>query len=363
MTVDKFEGEDAGAVFKAPPSHGVTPRSKRASKRLSRNSGAVPREDQPHIFKQPSLAPSRKAAPSKDPPSQGFVVPLVLSDGATTPQATRPRKGKPETLELKNKLGVTDLEDLVESSKRKLSLPDLQYRDVNPTSSVTASSIPSTSFNDGGSLSSISSAPESPELEALKEQFAFPELGGVKYYAPPSAKCPICQETVERSFLEEFGSGKRLNVRQQARFCKAHKSRSAEKEWQAKGYPKIDWTSLGDRLKSFHGVVDNILKGNKPSFYRNTFEDQMKTGQNRTLQQSLLSGQGFEGLTPGYYGSKGSRLMYFSPLPSHPHTNIPPPQHRIDHDILRPQNLPSRHLGQTHLVGGSRRVRASGAGA
>ena len=317
MIVDKLESKTVVAVVKAPPSHETTPRSKRASKRMSRDNRASSRENQLQVFKQPSLPPSRKATPPKDPSLQGFVVPLVLPDGATTPKAPRSRKAKPEILEFKNKIGVTDLKDLVDSSKEKLRLPDLQYRDANPTSSVTASSIPSTSFKDDSSLSSISSAPDSPELEALKEQFAFPELGGVTYYAPLSAKCPICQESVERSLVQEFDRGKRLNVRQQARFCKAHKMRSAEKEWHVKGYPEIDWTTLSVRVGRFHRVVDDILKGYKASFYRNMFEDQMKTGQNRTLQQSLLSGQGFEGLTPGYYGSKGSRLMYFPSPCSH----------------------------------------------
>ena len=308
-TVDKLESETTRVGFKAPFAHKNTSRPKRASKRLSRDSEAVSLDGQLHVFKQPSLPPSKKPTLPKDPTAQGFAVPLVLPDGAATPRATRSNKGKPEIHEFQSKLGVTDLKDLVESSKEKLRLPDFQYRDVHPTSSITASSIPSTSLNDDSSLSSISSAPGSPELEASREQFTFPNLGAVKYYNPQSAKCPICQEPVERVFLEEFDSGERLNVRQQARFCKAHKKRSAEKVWQAKGYPKIDWTRLGDRLKKFHAAVDDILKGNRPSFYRNVFEDQMKTGRNRTLQQSLLSGQGFEGLTPGYYGSKGSRLM------------------------------------------------------
>lgn len=223
---------------------------------------------------------------------------------------------KPETIEVIKQTGLGDLKNLVALSKDKLMMPDLQYRE--PTSSVTVSSIPSTSFDDDSSLSSISSAPVSPVLEALREQFSFPKLGNAKYYDYPSAKCPICQEPVERSFLQEFDSGKRLNVRQQVRFCKAHRMKSAENEWQAKRYPRIDWTRLSERLGRFHPVVDDILKGDKPSFYRNAFEDQIKGGQNRTLQQIMLTGHGFEGLAPGYYGSKGSRLMYVSSPPYYP---------------------------------------------
>lgn len=314
MTVNKIEGETVGAALEAPPSQETTPRSKRASNRLSRNNQASSWEGELPAFKQPSLPPSRGTTPPKGVKSQGFIVPLILPKGADTPKATRSSRGKPKPIQIIGKSGVNDLKNLVELSKDKLRLPDPQYRD--PISSVPASSMPSTSFNDDSSLSSISSAPNSPELEALKEQFTFPGLGDVTYYAPPAAKCPICREPVERAFLEEFDSGKRLNIREQARFCKAHKTRSAESEWQVKGYPKIDWPRLSERLRRFHPVVDDILKGVRSSFYRNLFEHQIKSGQNRTLQQSLLSGRGFEALTPGYYGSKGSRLMYCSLSPT-----------------------------------------------
>ena len=310
-TVNKIDNETVGVALEAQPSRETTPRSKRASKRLSRNNQASSREGELPAFKQPSLPPSKDTTPPKGLKSQGFVVPLILSDGADTPNATRSSRGKPKSIQITGKSGANDLKDLVELSKDKLRLPDLQYRD--PPSSVPASSIPSTSLNDDSSVSSFSSAPDTPKLEAIKEQFAFPELGNVTYYAPPSAKCPICREPVERAFLEEFHSGERLNIRQQARFCKAHKTRSAENEWQLKGYPEIDWPGLSERLGQLHSVADDILKGVRPSFYRNVFEDQIKSGQNRTLQQSLLSGRGFEALTPGYYGSKGSRLMYCSP--------------------------------------------------
>lgn len=307
--VDKIEAPITKATFIAPPAQANTPRSKRASNRLSRTNQASSQEAQLHIFKQPNLPFSRDATPTKGPTPQNFVVPRVLPDGANTSGATRlsESKRKPVALEVTKKTEVGDLMNLVDLQKDKLRIPDLQYRE--PTSSVTVSSIPSASFNDDSSLSSISSAPDSPELEALKEQFSFPELGVAKYYDHPSAKCPVCREPVERSFLGEFDAGKRLNVRQQVRFCKAHKMRSAENEWQAKEYPKIDWTHLGERLGKFYPVIDDLLKGDKPSFYRNAFEDQVRSGQNRTLQQSLISGQGFDGLAPGYYGSKGSRLM------------------------------------------------------
>lgn len=123
------------------------------------------------------------------------------------------------------------------------------------------------------------------------------------------AKCPICKKAVERGFLEEFENAARLNIRQQLRFCKAHRARTAASEWEAKGYPKIDWQHFDKRLARFHGDLDEILRGKKPSFYRNAFEDHLKSGQNRTLHQTMMSGSSMEGLVPGYYGSRGAKLM------------------------------------------------------
>ena len=52
-----------------------------------------------------------------------------------------------------------------------------------------------------------------------------------------------------------------------------------------------------------------ILNGTHRSFYRNVFEEQIKSGNNRTLQQSMMSGSGWEGLNVGYYGTKGARIL------------------------------------------------------
>lgn len=124
------------------------------------------------------------------------------------------------------------------------------------------------------------------------------------------AKCPLCKDRVERSFLEGFENAKRLNMRQQARFCKAHRARTAEVEWEAKGYPKIDWEHFDRRLAKFHTDLENILRGKKPSYYQNAFENHLKSGQDRTLQQKYMGESAMDGLDPGYYGSKGAKLMY-----------------------------------------------------
>ena len=186
------------------------------------------------------------------------------------------------------------------------TLQDLQL----PPSSVTASSLQSTSNDAASSISSLSSPPDSPILDASTEHQAFLTFETPEYHNLSEAKCPVCRTTVDRDFLENFNDGNRLNVRQQGRFCKAHKKRSAVFEWEERGYPNIDWDNFDQRLKKHHQVISEILRGLRPSFYRNALDDMVKSGRNRTLLQRMLNGEGVEALSPGYYGMRGARAMY-----------------------------------------------------
>lgn len=103
-----------------------------------------------------------------------------------------------------------------------------------------------------------------------------------------------------------------MTLRQQTQFCKAHKERSAESEWIERGYPKIDWQQLDARIADFHISMDDILSRRKSSFYRNAFEDTLKSGKNKTIQESLIGGDEIEGMSPGYYGGRGAKVMYGS---------------------------------------------------
>ncbi|KAL8864128.1 MAG: hypothetical protein Q9174_007458, partial [Haloplaca sp. 1 TL-2023] len=85
--------------------------------------------------------------------------------------------------------------------------------------------------------------------------------------------------------------------------------RSAEQEWKSNGYPKIDWQRFVERLPQYEDAMAEILNGTRRSFYRNVFQEQIKSGNNRTLQ-SLMRGSEWEGLNVGYYGTKGARILY-----------------------------------------------------
>ena len=97
-------------------------------------------------------------------------------------------------------------------------------------------------------------------------------------------------------------------MREQTRFCKAHRIRSAETEWEENGYPTIDWLQFDGRIARFHADLDNILRGRRPSFYRNKFEESLKSNKNRTVQKRFMD-SGLEAPELGYYGSRGAKLM------------------------------------------------------
>ena len=125
----------------------------------------------------------------------------------------------------------------------------------------------------------------------------------------------MCKQPVDQSYLEQFTEvGKRMSLRQQSEFCKAHKERTAEYEWAARKYPSIDWHKLDARIAKFHGFMDDILSRRKSSFYRNVFEDSLKSGKSKTIQERLIGGDEIEDLSSGYYGGKGAKLMYASPF-------------------------------------------------
>ncbi|KAL8776177.1 MAG: hypothetical protein Q9213_008367 [Squamulea squamosa] len=197
---------------------------------------------------------------------------------------------------------VRGLVDTVETVQARLNV------DIKPPeSSATASSGPTFDFDveDGNSSSSLSSAPDVSEMDALD---FYDEWLKSHPSSSPKSPCPLCKKSVSRTFLEEFSGSGILNVRQQVKFCEEHKVRSAQKLWKKRRYPNIDWKEFEERLPSYEADLVGVLNGTRRSFYRNAFEDQVKSGMNRTLQQSIMK-NGSEGLNMGYYGTKGARIL------------------------------------------------------
>lgn len=316
LKVKAPEAKRKNRKFKDPTEFSRSIEPERADNRDTARSSisSSPRRQKPG-FKQPPKAPPSKASPESSPKSKDaqprFVVPPQAPSGESPSRNTRSRANAtssiaPQSAELHS---VKDIRGLVGDVQARLNVPL-----DPPASSVTVSSGPSMDLDidiDGSSPSTpLSSVPESEEFDASFEELEFLKNRTTQRAESPQAKCPMCNSEVSRRFLEGYSTSDHLNLRQQARFCKAHKIRSAEQEWREQGYPTIDWKAFEQRLASYEHEINDVLKGNKKSFYRNSFEDQVKSGKDRTLQQALMSGSGWEGLKMGYYGSRGARAMY-----------------------------------------------------
>lgn len=269
-----------------------SPRSKRAALR----SGNTTKEDQKpaqlEFFKKPRRPPSPQIKNSSSPSSS---VPQALPHDVEDRRPSGSASASPNI----PSLDATNLENIA----AKLNIPV-----EIPTSSAALSSGPFFDFDlgDSSSSSSLSSAPEVEELDS--DQF---HQKWLESHPPTSPKeiCPICKGPVSKLFKDGFLGPAVSSVRQQHNFCTAHRIRSAEETWRAKGYPEIDWKRFPQRLPNYDAALSSILNGTDRSFYRNALEDDIKRGVNRTLKQALMSERDSEGLRRGYYGTKGARMM------------------------------------------------------
>lgn len=122
----------------------------------------------------------------------------------------------------------------------------------------------------------------------------------------PVTLCPWCGDEVDEQLLKESSRGKRMNVRQQTKFCRRHKKHTAMKTWNSQGYPEIDWDELPHRIVSHYDTLLDIVDGKnvdgRKSYYRELLAEKIEAGESRSLKKE-------ENLNPGYYGPKGFNLM------------------------------------------------------
>jgi RTC4-like domain len=178
----------------------------------------------------------------------------------------------------------SDLED-TPKGKEVFSLPDLTgsstrtiVREVDP--------IP---------ISPGSKSNPTPSQEEPHSESSLPSRPAIK-----QAVCPWCQETVDAQMLAAFskGKGKRLNVTQQTRFCRLHRRETALEQWSQKGYPKINWDELPDRIATYTEPLREVILDQEPSHYRRVWAEKIQKGADRTMKKE-------ENMNPGYYGPRG----------------------------------------------------------
>ncbi|KAL8798359.1 MAG: hypothetical protein Q9182_006723 [Xanthomendoza sp. 2 TL-2023] len=254
------------------------------------------------------------ASPKQEPPPKQFIVPKGLSPSLDDRRSNRSNKSSQDTSPPDHSLlkALKDANALAETVSDTINAVQakLKVEFHPPTSSATVSSGPTFNFDmeDGNSSSSLSSAPDIQESDTLDYYDEWRESHPA---SSPQAKCPLCKALVSRLYMEEFSASGVLKLREQVKFCKAHKIRSALKVWEEKNYPsaEIDWDQFANRLPQYEGALVEVLNGTRRSFYRNAFDDHIKSGTNRTLQQFMMRGNDWHGLNMGYYGTKGARKI------------------------------------------------------
>lgn len=292
-----------------------SPRSQRAARRSSNGKEAPVSTEPTARFRATLEASLALISPVKA--AIRFTKPPATYVGEMSPVSVKAFKSFNSNLAKPNGVGTGDMQDLIARAVENGKLGNTRARP--PEFSATESPFPS--INDASSSSALSTPPSSPGVEFLE------------YLRKDSATavCPVCKDQVDRELLEEFNNGKRLRSRQQFRFCKAHKTQSARSEWAAKGFPEIDWSNFDRRLQKYHPIIDDIVKGTRASFYRNAAEDRMNQSKVMTVQQIWDDTAGVDGVSPGYYGSRGARVMYVSPplFSTVFLSSLPPSCHRL----------------------------------
>ncbi|KAF4634365.1 hypothetical protein G7Y89_g3733 [Cudoniella acicularis] len=113
------------------------------------------------------------------------------------------------------------------------------------------------------------------------------------------ARCPMCNKPVDIDDLKAYGN---MDTRKQEKFCQSHQKKTALEDWDAKGYPEIDWDHLDARISKHFKFIKKLINGGK-SPYRDMFQQIVDTGQDRNLLKMNTN------LIPGYFGGRGLRAI------------------------------------------------------
>ncbi|KAJ5678262.1 uncharacterized protein N7477_003895 [Penicillium maclennaniae] len=125
---------------------------------------------------------------------------------------------------------------------------------------------------------------------------------------PRPSLCPMCKKAVDRELLMRFETQPKQRIREQQQFCASHQQNSAEKEWEASGYPEIDWDTFDERVQNKFTDLEKLLVPDCTSYYRNILDTTLKSGQAKNFRLTL-TGEGIETISCGYYGTKGAARM------------------------------------------------------
>ncbi|KAH0548664.1 hypothetical protein GP486_007790, partial [Trichoglossum hirsutum] len=230
------------------------------------------REDQGPEFKMPRNVPPDILCSSQEDQEPAPKIPTALP--TALPSSPPPKFKVPGSFDLRKRgtQNVSDTaRDVLGGKGGDLSklLDDSDTVLSNDSSSKPSAMAEAPNFSDSSCLSSPPDSPHfvsSPEAQDgyVRERDILTET--------PATRCPMCREVVDAEFLNGFGDGRRMNIRKQSKFCRAHKQRSAKEEWVTRGYPDIDWDGLRARIEKYHSELENLLEGRASSHFKENLE-------------------------------------------------------------------------------------------
>lgn len=164
------------------------------------------------------------------------------------------------------------------------------------TSEIKVSSLGSTS---GSSLETMASS--GIQIDTAATSPAEPS-------APPPSLCPWCKKEVDPGILMLFEAQPRQRLREQRQFCASHQQNTAEREWEARKYPDINWDLFDERVQGHFPALEELLVPDCSSYFRNILDENLKKGKAKNFRLTL-AGDGLETISCGYYGTRGAAKM------------------------------------------------------
>ena len=252
-------------------------------------------------FKMPN--DSTKSSP-KGQPRFPFLTPPSSSPPKATP--TRSTFRKPQT-------ALSEPAGQQKSNKRTFQDPALPTsfkrtspRSLRSTKAETIDIVSSPPLSPYSSGSDLSTPPPETELQDMDLVFASTQTQSQR----DLARCPVCQDYVDKETLDLFTRGERVGWRDKAVFCESHRRKDAEQLWRSKGYPDIDCNpdALKTRMQQYHTDIHDILDGKVSSEFLDRLKSKVNTGRIRKALRDVHAAKS-EIVTPGYYGPRGSQVF------------------------------------------------------
>jgi hypothetical protein len=170
------------------------------------------------------------------------------------------------------------------------------------------------------SRGSVSDSPELSELSELDSDVEEVDPRTLNLPTPgeyvPTVKCKGCGKNVplllKQEFEDRYNDSKPLSYKKWNWFCDHHKREDARQIWQERGYPEIKWDSLEKRVRAHHDRLLAVLEKRSTSVYRDRLQKRVDSGSTRSAAAAYNPSSSDDGeleIKPGYYGSKGEKLM------------------------------------------------------